>query len=97
MPPAITASENPVGKGTAVTYNIAMPAAATGTVTVNGSAASFTQSSALEIDDSGGMKTTLALDPATFPDMTISAWVNITSYTGSGEIVSCFDGSSGGF
>ena len=46
---------------------------------------------------SGGVTTSLSLDPGSFPNMTIGAWVDSTGSTDSGQIVSCFDGSGGGF
>ncbi len=86
-----------------------MPANATGALgfqvngdTVSTSSPAYTagQSSALELNGSDGMTTTLAMDPATFPNMTINAWVEVTAWNYSGfdtNIVACFDGTDGGF
>jgi hypothetical protein len=102
--PAITASVNPAAAGQSVTFTAAMPSNATGSLglQVNGSDVSTSNHTinALEDPGAGGMTTELAMDPGTFPNMTINAWVDVTGWNDAGfltNIVACFDGTDGGF
>ena len=101
-PLALAASLNPVAAGASVTFTASAPSSDAGnnvTFTVpNQSPVSepLQAISALQVGGTGGMTTPLALDPGSFPNMTISAWVDV-NIINDGNVVSCFDGSDGGF
>jgi RHS repeat-associated protein len=103
--PGLTASSSAVVAGQPVTLTASVPSTATGSIqfydgdSTVGTPQSLTNTgtSALLLDGTyGGVSTTLSLDPSVYPDMTISMWVRIDSFSMGRGIVSCFDGYAGG-
>ncbi len=105
--PTLTSSTSEIVSGTSqtVTLTASVPSTASGTVTFMDGGTSLgspqtlnntaTETDALLLDSAdGGINTDLT---ASYPEMTIRAWVRIDGWTDNGEIVDCFDGSGGGF
>ena len=111
--PQLAASENTVVYGQPVDFSVSVPSSAASTATIslddNGEALSGASDlplsaggSALQLDGTyGGVTTNLLMDPADYPDMTLSAWVYINGWTADTttnmNIVGCFDSTYGGF